>query len=78
MDGRTRAEVPLWLLRAFATSTTEESNTTSTTTVLQLSFLFHFFEVPEFSYYVGDWSSCSTTCESGTRQREATQSTMNM
>ncbi|CAK9070157.1 unnamed protein product [Durusdinium trenchii] len=44
---------------AFGTSTTEEvANTTSTTSV------------PEFSYYVGDWAACSTTCAIGNRLRE--------
>ncbi|CAJ1422277.1 unnamed protein product [Effrenium voratum] len=45
-------------LPAASTSTTIENSTTTTSTV------------PEFSYYVGDWSSCSATCEIGTRSRE--------
>lgn len=49
--------VPALLQSSSATSTTEIT-TSSTTTV------------PEFSYYVGDWSDCSATCEIGSRQRE--------
>eukprot|EP00438_Fugacium_kawagutii_P026266 Skav227691 [mRNA] locus=scaffold2761:67974:77290:- [translate_table: standard] len=59
-DFKARLYLLLALLQsARATSTTESINTTSSTTT-----------VPEFSYYVGDWSDCSATCEIGSRQRE--------
>ena len=61
-----RARVKNQPQRFFSTNKFE-----SWTTEQILKVMLWILQVPEFSYYVGDWSSCSATCETGNRQREA-------